>query len=120
MPRWTVANAIGAALARTTCEVTLFVDTEQEIAMAPEEHFRKQINQGFGSQEAVKIAFELLREKALQRGANPDHLEMEVVESQQFNMVRGFLTSGKNIRVTVQVKPGLIGEYKRILKKIDY
>ncbi len=29
VPRWAVANAIGAALARTTCEVVLYADTER-------------------------------------------------------------------------------------------
>ena len=37
---------------------------------------------------------------------------MEVVEVQQFNMIQGFYTAGKNIRVKVQVKPGLIGGMK--------
>jgi hypothetical protein len=50
----------------------------------------------------------LLREKAVRRGANPDYLDMEVVEAYQFNMIRGFHTIGKNIRVRAQIKPGLI------------
>ena len=33
---------------------------------------------------------------------------MEVVESQEFNIVDEFYTVGKNIRVKVQVKPGSI------------
>jgi hypothetical protein len=33
---------------------------------------------------------------------------MEVTECQEFNMVRDFYTTGKNIRVKVQIKPGLI------------
>jgi len=118
VPRWSVANAIGAALARTTCEVSLYADTDQAIAAAPNESFSRQIEPSFSSQAAVKIAFELLREKAIGRGANPDYLEMEVLENQQFNMVRGFSTTGKNIRVKVQVKPGLIHGYDRLLGKI--
>ncbi|MEW6670317.1 MAG: hydantoinase/oxoprolinase family protein [Thermodesulfobacteriota bacterium] len=118
VPRWSVANAIGAALARTTCEVVLFADTEQAIATAPNENFSRQIDPSFDGQSAVKIALELLREKAIGRGANPDYLEMEVLENQQFNMVRGFSTTGKNIRVKVQVKPGLIHGYDRLLEKI--
>jgi len=41
VPGWQVANAIGAALARTTCEVTLLADTSQGIVIAPEEQFNK-------------------------------------------------------------------------------
>lgn len=119
VPRWQVANAIGAALARTTCEVGLFADTEQRVASAPAENFRQPITDGYGLEAATAQALELLRVKALQRGANPDFLEMEVVESQQFNMVRGFTTSGKNIRVRVQVKPGLIHGYDNLLLNLS-
>ena len=45
-------------------------------------------------------------------GAPEEDLEIEVVEDQEFNMVRGFYTTGKNIRVKVQVKPGLIAGFK--------
>ena len=111
VPRWTVANAIGAGLARTTCEVTLFADTERQIANAPEENFSEKIPPGYSQENAVDAALDLLRAKAVARGANPDHLELEVVEAMSFNMVRGFYTTGKNIRVTAQVKPGLIHGY---------
>jgi len=61
--------------------------------------------------DAVAAALKLLREKARSRGANLDNLETEIIEKQQFNMVRGFYTTGKNMRVRVQVKPGLIQGY---------
>jgi N-methylhydantoinase A/oxoprolinase/acetone carboxylase beta subunit len=118
VPHWQVANAIGAALARTTCEVALFADTEQGLASAPAENFRQPVTAGYGLEAAQAQALDLLRTKALGRGANPDYLEMEVVESQQFNMVRGFNTTGKNIRVRVQVKPGLIHGYDNLLKNL--
>jgi N-methylhydantoinase A/oxoprolinase/acetone carboxylase beta subunit len=118
VPRWQVANAIGAALARTTCEVGLFADTEQRVVSAPAENYLQPISDGYGLEAATAQALDLLRVKALERGANPDYLEMEVVESQQFNMVRGFTTSGKNIRVRVQVKPGLIHGYDNLLKNL--
>lgn len=119
VPHWQVANAIGAALARTTCEVGLFADTEQGVASAPAENFHRPITADYGLEAAQAQALTLLRAKALGRGANPDYLEMEVVESQQFNMVRGFNTSGKNIRVRVQVKPGLIHGYDALLNKLS-
>jgi N-methylhydantoinase A/oxoprolinase/acetone carboxylase beta subunit len=115
VPRWQVANAIGAALARTTCEVSLFADTQQRTACAPGEGFSQTIAGDFSLEAAQSQALELLRAKALERGANPDYLEMELVESQVFNMVRGFNTAGKNMRVRVQVKPGLIHGYDALL-----
>ena len=118
VPRWQVANAIGAALARTTCEVALFADTEQKRVGAPEENFSLPISGAYGLQAAMQQAFDLLRVKAIERGANPEYLEMELVDSQQFNMVRGFQTTGKNLRVRVQVKPGLIHGYETLLKNL--
>ena len=115
VPKWSVANAIGAALARTTSEVSLFVDTEQGMSIAPEEEYRAPVDQAFSREDAVRIAFELLKEKAVKRGANPEHLEMEILEELEFNMVRGFSTTGKNIRIRTQVKPGLIAGYKDML-----
>jgi N-methylhydantoinase A/oxoprolinase/acetone carboxylase beta subunit len=119
IPHWELANAIGAALARTTCEVTFFADTEQNISTAPEENYTERIGKDFTSRDAVKKALKLLEKKAIQRGANPDHLEMEVLEEMQFNMVRGFYTTGKNIRVRVQVRPGLIHGYDKLIQSIS-
>ncbi|MDL2269489.1 hydantoinase/oxoprolinase family protein [Desulfosarcina sp. OttesenSCG-928-A07] len=119
VPRWTVANAIGAGLARTTCEVTLFADTEQEVVTAPEEGFTQDISSTYSKEDAINTALSLLRDKAIARGANPDHLELEVVDAIEFNMVRGFFTSGKNIRVISQVKPGLIHGFDPIARKIE-
>lgn len=116
VPRWSVANAIGAALARTTCEVTLFVDTEQGKASAPEENFTRKVPHDFTKEDALKIAYELLEKKAVQRGADPRDLVLETLEDLEFNMVRGFYTAGKNIRIKVQVKPGLIHGYDQISK----
>jgi N-methylhydantoinase A/oxoprolinase/acetone carboxylase beta subunit len=114
VPQWQVANAIGAALARTTCQVTLFADTERGMVTAPEEDFYQPIKRGFQKQDAVDLASELLKKKALQEGAEAEDLETELLEDLQFNMVRGFYTTGRNIRVKLQVKPGLIRQYGQI------
>jgi N-methylhydantoinase A len=118
VPKWKVANAIGAALARTTCQVTFFADTERRVAEAPEENFSQTIDHHFDAEAATRQAFELLKTKAVERGANPDFLEMEVLEMLAFNMVRGFNTIGKNIRVKVQVKPGLIHGYDDAIRQL--
>jgi hypothetical protein len=118
VPRWAVANAIGAALARTTCEVNLYADTEQGIATAPEEEYTVAVDASFDREKAVETAYALLKEKALQKGANADHLEMEVIEASVFNMVRGFYTAGKNIRIKAQVKPGLIHGFERMIRDL--
>jgi len=114
VPRWNVANAIGAAIARTTCEVALIADTELGFALSAEEGFREKIAADFSMTDAIKTSFRLLTEKAIKRGADESGLEMEVIESFQFNMVKSFYTSGKNIRVRSQIKPGLVQGYDSI------
>ena len=108
VPHWQVANAIGAAMARTTCDVTLFADTQLGTATAPEENFVQKIGATFTRDNAETLALALLREKAMAMGAEPEHMTMEVIEAVQFNMVRGFSTTGKNIRIKAQLKPGLV------------
>lgn len=119
IPHCNVANAIGAALARTTCEVTLFADTERGILTSPEEKFKKSIPADFSREKAIKVAYDLLKSKAIEKGADSEDLEIELLEDQQFNMVRGFHTTGKNIRIKAQVKPGLIHRYQSIVDKIS-
>ena len=114
VPRWEVANAIGAALARTTTEVALRVDTQEKVAMAPAEHFHKGVKPGFSMDNARQQALELLKAKALAIGANPGHLELEIVDESEFHMVRGFNTTGRIMHVKAQIKPGLIHGYDPI------
>ena len=108
VPNYQVANAIGCALARTTCEVILFADTAQGKATSPSEGFSQKIPFNFSLDDARTLAHDLLRKKAIQRGANPSDMQTEVLEESQFNMIRGFQTIGKNMRIRMQVKPGLI------------
>jgi N-methylhydantoinase A/oxoprolinase/acetone carboxylase beta subunit len=107
-----VANAIGAALARTTAEITVLADTEQKFLSIAEEGYRVGIPPHFSREDAIRIGREKLREKAVRMGAREEDLEIEVIESQEFNMVNQFYTTGKNIRVKLQVKPGLISGFK--------
>jgi N-methylhydantoinase A len=108
-----VANAIGAALARTTAEMTILADTERKIMTIAEEGFQTAIPPRFTCEDAIRIGKEKLREKARMMGAQEEEMEIEVVEVQEFNMVREYSTTGKNIRVKVQIKPGAIGGFKR-------
>jgi hypothetical protein len=111
VPHWQVANAIGCALARTTTELTLFADTAEKIITVPGEQYSGDISSHFELEDARQIALELLREKALGRGAAAGQLKTEIIEESEFNMIRGFRTIGKNIRVKAQIKPGLIEGY---------
>jgi N-methylhydantoinase A/oxoprolinase/acetone carboxylase beta subunit len=103
-----VANALGAALARTTAEITVLADTEKGELTISEEGIIKKIPRNFSSQNAIAAGFEALRDRAIKMGADLNDLEMEVTEAQEFNMIREFYTTGKNIRTKIQIKPGLI------------
>ncbi|HKJ98254.1 MAG TPA: hydantoinase/oxoprolinase family protein [Desulfotignum sp.] len=116
VPESAVANAIGAALARTTCEVSLNADTEQGIVTAHEEDFAEPISKTFSEDELMETAYNLLREKAINSGADPENMdEVEVVEYQKFNIVRNFSPRGKIFRTKMQLKPGLIKGFDKML-----
>jgi len=103
-----VSNALGVALARTTAELTILADTEKREIIICEEGYVQSIPHSFSLADAVEAGKTALREKAATMGAKPEDIMIEVTESQEFNMVRDFYTTGKNIRVKVQIKPGLI------------
>jgi len=116
VPESSVANAIGAALARTTCEVSLNADTEQGIVTAHEEGFAEPISKTYSKDDLIETALTLLKEKAINFGADPDDIDdVEVVEFQQFNIVRNFSPRGKILRTKIQIKPGLIEGFEKIL-----
>ena len=116
VPYASVANAIGAALARTTCEVTVNADTEQGVVTAHEEDFSEPVSKSFSKDDLLEIAYRLLQDKAKNAGAEPDTLnEVEMVEFQEFNIVRNFSPRGKILRTKIQLKPGLIHGYESML-----
>jgi hypothetical protein len=103
-----VANAVGAALARTTAELTVHADTERRTLSIVEEGIVIDIPQTFSRDDAVRIGREKLRDKALRMGAAEADVEIEVIEDQIFNMVREYCTTGRNIRIKLQIKPGFV------------
>ena len=118
VPASSVANAMGAALARTTCEVSLSADTELGLASAPEENFSQPISKSYGEDDVIESAYILLHGKALKSGSEPDDLEIEVIEFQEFNIVRKFSTRGKIYRTKLQVKPGLVKGYELVYTQL--
>ncbi len=107
-----VSNALGVALARTTAEISIHADTEKREMILSEEGQVQPISGHFTLQDAIEAGKRALRAKAVHMGAQQEDIVMEVTESQEFNMIRNFYTTGKNIRVKVQIKPGLIASHK--------
>lgn len=106
-----VANAIGAALARTTAEITLLADTEKKLLTIVEEGIQQHIISKFSREDGLFICREKLKERAIKMGAHEQDIEVEIIEDQVFNMIRGYYTTGRNIRLKGQIKPGLIAGF---------
>ncbi|MBF0200844.1 MAG: hydantoinase/oxoprolinase family protein [Desulfamplus sp.] len=111
LPMSSVANAIGAALARTTCEISLMADTEQGMVYIPEENYSEKISPKYQKSDALETARIFLERKAIMSGASQENLETELIEFQEFNIVRRFSMHGKIFRIKMQVKPGLIKDF---------
>jgi hypothetical protein len=109
---YAIANAIGAAMAKLTQDITLVADTQRRILTAGEYGIRERVGRDFTIEDARKRAVQLLRYSAIDQGAKEDEIETEIIEESIFNMVDGFYTTGKNIRVKAQIKPGLIGDLR--------
>lgn len=102
-----VINASGAAMARTTVELTLMADTEERLMSVAEEGVLSDIPRGFTMDDLVEIGREKLEQIARVAGAPEEDIEVEVADSQSFNVIRNGATTGKNFRVRLQIKPGL-------------
>lgn len=103
-----VINASGAAMARTTVELNLMADTEAKLLSISEEGLQAEIPNSFTEQDVIEVGRERLIQKAREAGANEEDIEVEVADLQSYNVIRQFSTAGKNIRVRLQIKPGLI------------
>jgi N-methylhydantoinase A len=110
-----VANAIGAAVARVTAEITVQADTERGFLVIPEAGIHQKIPFRYQPADAMSFANEVLRDRAVRIGADPDALEISIIEEQVFNMIRGYSRTGQNIRIKLSITPGIIREWKKEL-----
>lgn len=108
LPYAPVANAIGAAVAQPTLQISLRADTEEGYYHIREEGYRGPIAQGsFNEQKALDLAMEKLLEKAAQYGLKVTKEEIEVTYREVFNMIRGWSTTGRLYDFTVQTPRGI-------------
>jgi hypothetical protein len=107
-PNAAVANAIGAAVARPTLQLSLRADTEDGIYQIREEGIEEKIeSRMFNEAKALLLAKEKLLEKAKSYGLAVTMDEVEVTYQEVFNMVRGWSTTGRLFEVTVQTPRGI-------------
>ena len=100
---FSVANAIGAALTRTTMEIELFADTQKRRMIIPALGHETEIARNYDLEQAKEDAVRLLKTRMADLGVSGP--EPEITGEGSFNMVEGFRTVGRNIRVKCQIRP---------------
>jgi hypothetical protein len=112
-PHAEVANAVGAAASRVTCEITLHADTARGTVVVPEVGIDQFIDGNFDLDQGMMLARQSLEKAVYGAGGVRGELEITVTEEQSFNMIQGFSRTGKNIRLNLCVTPGLIPDWPR-------
>ncbi|WP_147819722.1 hydantoinase/oxoprolinase family protein [Salidesulfovibrio onnuriiensis] len=105
---YSVANAIGAALTRTTWELELFADTERHVLFIPSLSHRENIPTSYTEKDARKDAVNNLTIHLDKLGVFLKPEDAQITSSSSFNMVKGYDMVGRNIRVKCQVRPGVV------------
>ncbi len=104
-----VANAIGAASARSTTEITLRADSAEGYYTVPELGIKRAIDKRrFSLVEAWAAAETHLAERAVTGGITEAATVSERVYEEEFNVIRGFNTIGKIMTCKLQLKPGVL------------
>jgi N-methylhydantoinase A/oxoprolinase/acetone carboxylase beta subunit len=102
-----VANAIGAALTRNTASLELFADTERGMMFIPALRHKENVPRTYGLEDARRDAMNHLLAHLSQMGVFADRDNAQVTQASSFNMVGEGRTTGRNIRVKCQIKPGV-------------
>ena len=103
-----VANAVGAALTRTTSHLTLTADTSRNRVSVPMLGVYRTVKRGYTLDTAIDEARTLLAEDLERSGAAVPADQIQITQADAFNMVEGGYTLGANIRVVAQVQPAVI------------
>ena len=101
-----VANAIGAALALSTIELTVHVDTKRRLLVIPELGIKQQNCTLKRAEQVVERAKEALSEEALRLGLDTAQ-EIEIISIEDFPVVEGWQSMERLITVKVQLAAGV-------------
>lgn len=101
-----VANAIGAALALSTIELTVHVDTKRRLLVIPELGIKQQNCTLKRAEQVVERAKEVLSEEAIRLGLDTAQ-EIEVISIEDFPVVEGWQSMERLITVKVQLAAGV-------------
>ena len=101
-----VANAIGAALALSTIELTVHVDTKRRLIVIPELGIKQQNCTLKRAEQVVQRAKEALSEEAFRLGLDTSQ-EIEIISIEDFPVVEGWQSMERLITVKVQLAAGV-------------
>lgn len=101
-----VANAIGAALALSTIELTVHVDTKRRLLVIPELGVKQRNCTLKRAEQVVERAKETLSEEAIRLGLDTAQ-EIEVISIEDFPVVEGWQSMERLITVKVQLAAGV-------------
>jgi N-methylhydantoinase A len=117
-PYSAVANAIGAALARTTLKLEFFADTEQRNFTTSIGGIQGKLQETLkNTNEAKQFALKLFQETAKNWHIAED-IPWETLYEEGFNIVRGWQTTGGIFQIGLQTVPG-IREFIKEAKSYD-
>lgn len=101
-----VANAIGAALALSTIELTVHVDTKRRLLVIPELGIKQQNCTLKRAEQVVERAKEALSEEAFRLGLDTSQV-IEIISIEDFPVVEGWQSMERLITVKVQLAAGV-------------
>jgi N-methylhydantoinase A len=102
-----VANAIGAARARITAQASLYADSAAGCLSIPEISCMEPIDRSFSMSTAEKRLVKEITRMAKEMGMH-ESPQVDIIEREEMNTVRGFSTTGKTISLKGQTRPGLL------------
>lgn len=101
-----VANAIGAALALSTIELTVHVDTKRRLLVIPELGIKQQNCTLKRAEQVVERVKEALSEEAFRLGLDTSQ-EIEIISIEDFPVLEGWQSMERLITVKVQLEAGV-------------
>jgi N-methylhydantoinase A len=114
-PHSSIANAIGAALARTTLKLDFFADTERKTYTTNIGGLQGTLSKRLNNiEEAKEFALDLFQETAHDWQLTED-TPLETLYEEGFNIVRGWRTAGRIFQIGLQTVPGI----RAFLKEVE-
>lgn len=103
-----VANAVGAAQICPTTMLELFADTAKGTLSLPRLGIQTVTPKNFNLETAIHFVQENLIEEMKKQNEKITPDRIQILEQLSFNMIEGYTTTGKNIRVKCQIRPQVL------------